>query len=131
MQRAERRRQKAIDAGHEWQSRYCRQICAGRADVAERDEECRERNHPFEADALRGLRYRLHQSLQVADFRRRQRHQHADRAHDVTQCHRDSGDHRARGMARRAFLISPPMIEAVSHPAKAKISTDQKIMSLR
>ena len=32
---------------------------------------------------------------------------------------------------RRAFLISSPMNDAVSHPPKANVSTDQKMMSLK
>src|ERR1700677_2796452 len=38
---------------------------------------------------------------------------------------------RANGMVRRAFLISSAMNDAVSHPPKAKVSTDQKMISFR
>ena len=36
----------------------------------------------------------------------------------------------ASGIVRRAFLISSAMNDAVSHPPKANVSTDQKMMSL-
>src|SRR5271170_1973331 len=37
----------------------------------------------------------------------------------------------AKGIERRGFLISSPMKEAVSHPPKANVSTDQKMRSLK
>ena len=67
------------------------------------------RNDAFEAHPVCGLRNRLHQSLQVAHFRRWQRDQHADRSHDVTERYGQSADQ------ERAWDCSACILDFVTH----------------
>ena len=90
MQPAKHRRQKMVDAGDKWQPGHRGQISGGCPDVAQRDQECRQRQGPVIPHALDRLRDRLHQTLQVADFRGWQRHQHAYGPDNVAKRHRDS-----------------------------------------
>ena len=88
MQRTEGRRQKSVDAGHEWQARHSRQIGARSGHIAQRDEKGGNWKRPGISHAVHSPCDGLYQALQAAHFRGRDSNQNADRSDDVAKRHR-------------------------------------------
>src|SRR3954447_17806106 len=92
MQTSEERRQETVEACHEGQARNGREVRASRSEIAKRDEETGNGYDRLPTHTVSGFADGLHQSLQVTHFSVRERKQHANRTHDVTESDCQSGE---------------------------------------